>query len=235
MIFTTDQYVDFMIEQNGNVDFNGTSVQIKEHITHPTFYGIQGPKGELGNQGEVGPKGQKGDRGTKGPKGEVGAVGDKGEVGLIGAQGPVGPKGHQGVVGPPGAQGQKGATGPVGPQGQKGDTGPQGLASPNNSLDEFFFGWSGALVSMFFQSKYKTELEFTKKRTDTRVVVTCQTKPYQNNAQITCTNRDTQEQVSTTNYFQHVFGGSVTDTKNLTISVQDPNVVLFYVILAEIL
>lgn len=93
--------------------------------------GIQGPKGDAGEQGHKGdtgetgaqgPKGDKGDAGEQGPRGIQGVKGDTGEAGPQGIQGPKGDKGDTGEQGPQGIQGLKGDTGAQGPKGDDGHT-----------------------------------------------------------------------------------------------------------------
>ena len=67
--------------------------------------GIQGPKGDKGDQGIQGPQGQKGDTGEQGIQGPKG---DKGDQGI---QGPQGEQGIQGIQGPKGDTGERGQNG----------------------------------------------------------------------------------------------------------------------------
>ena len=90
---------------------------------HVNVSGVQGPKGDKGEQGIQGPKGDKGETGIQGPKGdkgEPGIQGPKGDKGEPGIQGPKGDKGETGIQGP---KGDKGETGIQGPKGDKGETG----------------------------------------------------------------------------------------------------------------
>ena len=67
--------------------------------------GIQGPKGDKGDQGIQGPQGPKGDTGEQGIQGPKG---DKGDQGI---QGPQGEQGIQGIQGPKGDTGERGQNG----------------------------------------------------------------------------------------------------------------------------
>ena len=95
--------------------------------------GPQGLQGEPGAAGEMGPQGIQGDPGVAGeagPQGDPGVAGDMGPQGAKGDPGDVGPqgaKGDPGDVGPQGAKGDQGDMGPQGAKGDQGDMGPQGL------------------------------------------------------------------------------------------------------------
>lgn len=85
-------------------------------------YGIQGPPGEKGLNGDIGLKGPKGLLGPRGFKGAVGVIGEKGDTG------PIGPIGLQGDKGPIGIRGNRGDRGEKGPKGYKGIQGDIGLS-----------------------------------------------------------------------------------------------------------
>ena len=80
------------------------------------FYAPAGPQGEPGIQGPKGDKGDQGEPGIQGPKGDSG---DQGEPGIQGPKGDKGDEGKQGVQGP---------------KGDKGDTGPQGIQGISPSI-----------------------------------------------------------------------------------------------------
>jgi hypothetical protein len=70
--------------------------------------GLQGLKGDVGDQGPQGLKGDVGDRGPQGLKGDVGDQGPQGLKGDVGDQGPQGLKGDVGDRGPQGLKGESG-------------------------------------------------------------------------------------------------------------------------------
>ncbi|MCU6710971.1 collagen-like protein, partial [Paenibacillus sp. J5C_2022] len=88
--------------------------------------GIQGVKGDKGDQGEQGIQGVKGDKGDQGEQGIQGVKGDKGDQGEQGIQGVKGDKGDQGEQGIQGLQGMPGMPGTPGPPGMQGAPGAKG-------------------------------------------------------------------------------------------------------------
>lgn len=99
--------------------------------------GLNGSKGEPGQDGTEGAPGPKGDPGMPGPIGVSGLNGSKGEPGMpgpsgvSGQNGSKGEPGHTGRVGHPGPKGIRGTPGPngiPGENGSKGDPGEVGRA-----------------------------------------------------------------------------------------------------------
>ena len=88
--------------------------------------GIDGAKGNTGEQGLSGANGTDGAAGAKGADGVKGADGAKGATGLTGATGSTGYTGATGSVGATGAKGETGATGLAGAAGTNGTAGAKG-------------------------------------------------------------------------------------------------------------
>jgi hypothetical protein len=88
--------------------------------------GIDGAKGNTGEQGLSGANGTNGVDGAKGADGVKGADGAKGATGLTGATGSTGYTGATGSVGATGAKGEAGATGLAGAAGTNGTAGAKG-------------------------------------------------------------------------------------------------------------
>ena len=88
--------------------------------------GIDGAKGNTGEQGLSGANGTDGAAGAKGADGVKGADGAKGATGLTGATGSTGYTGATGSVGATGAKGETGATGLAGAVGTNGTAGAKG-------------------------------------------------------------------------------------------------------------
>ena len=88
--------------------------------------GIDGAKGNTGEQGLAGANGTDGAAGAKGADGVKGADGAKGATGLTGATGSTGYTGATGSVGATGAKGETGATGLAGAVGTNGTAGAKG-------------------------------------------------------------------------------------------------------------
>ena len=88
--------------------------------------GIDGAKGNTGEQGLAGANGTNGAAGAKGADGVKGADGAKGATGLTGATGSTGYTGATGSVGATGAKGETGATGLAGAAGTNGTAGAKG-------------------------------------------------------------------------------------------------------------
>ena len=88
--------------------------------------GIDGAKGNTGEQGLAGANGTNGAAGAKGADGVKGADGAKGATGLTGATGSTGYTGATGSVGATGAKGETGATGLTGAAGTNGTAGAKG-------------------------------------------------------------------------------------------------------------
>ena len=88
--------------------------------------GIDGAKGNTGEQGLAGANGTNGAAGAKGADGVKGADGAKGATGLTGATGSTGYTGATGSVGATGAKGETGATGLAGAVGTNGTAGAKG-------------------------------------------------------------------------------------------------------------
>ena len=88
--------------------------------------GIDGAKGNTGEQGLAGANGTNGAAGAKGADGVKGADGAKGATGLTGATGSTGYTGATGSIGATGAKGETGATGLSGAAGTNGTAGVKG-------------------------------------------------------------------------------------------------------------
>ena len=88
--------------------------------------GIDGAKGNTGEQGLSGANGTDGAAGAKGADGVKGADGAKGATGLTGATGSTGYTGATGSIGATGAKGETGATGLAGTAGTNGTAGVKG-------------------------------------------------------------------------------------------------------------
>ena len=88
--------------------------------------GIDGAKGNTGEQGLAGANGTNGAAGAKGADGVKGADGAKGATGLTGATGSTGYTGATGSIGATGAKGETGATGLAGAAGTNGTAGAKG-------------------------------------------------------------------------------------------------------------
>ena len=88
--------------------------------------GIDGAKGNTGEQGLAGANGTNGVAGAKGADGVKGADGAKGATGLTGATGSTGYTGATGSIGATGAKGETGATGLAGAAGTNGTAGAKG-------------------------------------------------------------------------------------------------------------
>ena len=88
--------------------------------------GIDGAKGNTGEQGLSGANGTNGVDGAKGADGVKGADGAKGATGLTGATGSTGYTGATGSIGATGAKGETGATGLAGAAGTNGTAGAKG-------------------------------------------------------------------------------------------------------------
>ena len=88
--------------------------------------GVDGAKGNTGEQGLAGANGTNGAAGAKGADGVKGADGAKGATGLTGATGSTGYTGATGSVGATGAKGETGATGLAGAAGTNGTAGAKG-------------------------------------------------------------------------------------------------------------
>ena len=88
--------------------------------------GIDGAKGNTGEQGLSGANGTDGAAGAKGADGVKGADGAKGATGLTGATGSTGYTGATGSIGATGAKGETGATGLAGAAGTNGTAGAKG-------------------------------------------------------------------------------------------------------------
>ena len=88
--------------------------------------GIDGAKGNTGEQGLSGANGTDGAAGAKGADGVKGADGAKGATGLTGATGSTGYTGATGSIGATGAKGETGATGLAGAAGTNGTAGVKG-------------------------------------------------------------------------------------------------------------
>ena len=88
--------------------------------------GIDGAKGNTGEQGLSGANGTDGAAGAKGADGVKGADGAKGATGLTGATGSTGYTGATGSIGATGAKGETGATGLAGAVGTNGTAGAKG-------------------------------------------------------------------------------------------------------------
>ena len=88
--------------------------------------GIDGAKGNTGEQGLSGANGTDGAAGAKGADGMKGADGAKGATGLTGATGSTGYTGATGSIGATGAKGETGATGLAGAAGTNGTAGVKG-------------------------------------------------------------------------------------------------------------
>ena len=88
--------------------------------------GIDGAKGNTGEQGLSGANGTDGAAGAKGADGVKGADGARGATGLTGATGSTGYTGATGSIGATGAKGETGATGLAGAAGTNGTAGVKG-------------------------------------------------------------------------------------------------------------
>lgn len=88
--------------------------------------GVVGPRGLQGENGEAGDKGDTGDRGEQGLQGEQGETGEHGKHGERGEQGPRGEHGERGSKGDKGDRGELGPMGLVGSRGEKGEPGSRG-------------------------------------------------------------------------------------------------------------
>ena len=88
--------------------------------------GIDGAKGNTGEQGLSGANGTDGAAGAKGADGVKGADGAKGATGLTGATGSTGYTGATGSIGATGAKGETGASGLAGAAGTNGTAGAKG-------------------------------------------------------------------------------------------------------------
>jgi len=95
--------------------------------------GIDGAKGNTGEQGLAGANGTNGVDGAKGADGVKGADGAKGATGLTGATGATGFTGATGAIGATGAKGETGAIGATGAKGETGATGLTGAAGTNGT------------------------------------------------------------------------------------------------------
>jgi hypothetical protein len=81
----------------GLVRIIGPNQQCRNHET-AVDWGIIGPQGEPGPQGDIGPQGPQGLQGETGPQGPQGMQGETGPQGATGAQGPQGPQGPGGEI-----------------------------------------------------------------------------------------------------------------------------------------
>ena len=104
-----------------------TTLRVPEtkDVVVPTA-GIDGAKGNTGEQGLAGANGTNGAAGAKGADGVKGADGAKGATGLTGATGSTGYTGATGAIGATGAKGETGATGLAGAVGTNGTAGAKG-------------------------------------------------------------------------------------------------------------
>ena len=102
------------------------AIDSKEIVIPPA--GIDGAKGDRGEQGLTGSDGAVGAKGATGERGLTGATGSTGSTGATGATGVSGATGLSGATGSTGATGLKGDTGATGTTGLKGDTGAAGSA-----------------------------------------------------------------------------------------------------------
>ena len=104
-----------------------TTLRVPEtkDVVVPTA-GIDGAKGNTGEQGLAGANGTNGAAGAKGADGVKGADGAKGATGLTGATGATGFTGATGAIGATGAKGETGATGLAGAVGTNGTAGAKG-------------------------------------------------------------------------------------------------------------
>ena len=109
---------------------------LTEENVEQNLRGLQGEKGEPGEQGPRGIQGEKGEQGPRGLQGEKGEKGEKGEPGEQGPRGVQGEKGEPGEQGPRGLQGEKGELGEQGPRGIQGEKGERGEQGPRGLQGE---------------------------------------------------------------------------------------------------
>lgn len=88
---------DTIVDVNGDVYSvvsvsDGTATLGEKIYSLKGAQGVQGPKGDTGEQGPAGEQGPKGDTGATGPAGEKGDKGDKGDAGATGPKGDTGAK-----------------------------------------------------------------------------------------------------------------------------------------------
>ena len=101
-----------VIGGNLKITFSNAAFAWAGNVTGP-----QGIQGEKGNTGDQGPTGAEGPRGLQGIQGNVGPAGAQGIQGIQGNVGSQGPRGFTGNVGEQGPQGERGLTGNTGAQG----------------------------------------------------------------------------------------------------------------------